>query len=72
MHATVYVLVNLLLVGINYYSYTSGQRYVWAVWPLLGWGLGLAIHGVVAFGVFDRVYQTLLAREIAKSEKHRS
>ena len=44
-HALVYVLVNLGLFAI---SSVSG-RGNWHVWPLLGWGLGLAIHGIVTF-----------------------
>jgi hypothetical protein len=42
VHATVYVLVNLLLVTL---SLASGRH--WAIFPLLGWGLGLVIHGAV-------------------------
>jgi len=45
IHALVYVLVNLGLAGINLFS--GGQR--WHLFPLLGWGLGLAIHGIVTF-----------------------
>jgi len=45
IHATVYVLVNLGLWAIA----TVTGRGPWNVWPLLGWGLGLAIHGVVTF-----------------------
>ena len=43
IHALVFVLVNLGLFAIN--TYTGGER--WAIFPLLGWGLGLAIHGIV-------------------------
>ena len=58
-HATVYMAVNLLLAAI---AFTSGRH--WAVYPALGWGLGLAIHGFVVFlvaggGLHDR----LLAQE---------
>ena len=42
IHATVFVAVNLLLATL---SLLSG-RY-WAVFPFVGWGLGLAIHGAV-------------------------
>ena len=42
-HALVFVIVNLGLVGLN--TMLGGHR--WSVWPLAGWGLGLAIHGVV-------------------------
>ena len=45
IHAFVYVLVNLGLLALN--AYAGGER--WAVFPLLGWGLGLAIHGIVSF-----------------------
>lgn len=45
IHLTVYVLVNLGLAAINFFS--GGQR--WHLWPLAGWGLGLAIHGFVTF-----------------------
>ncbi len=43
-HACVYVLVNLVLVAI---SSASGRN--WAIFPALGWGLGLAIHGTMVF-----------------------
>ncbi len=45
IHATVYVLVNLGLAAINF---ASGGK-AWHLWPLAGWGLGLAIHGFVTF-----------------------
>ncbi len=43
IHALVYVLVNLGLLLINLWD--GGQR--WHMFPLLGWGVGLAIHGIV-------------------------
>jgi hypothetical protein len=42
IHATVFVAVNLLLALI---SFSSGRN--WAIYPFLGWGLGLTIHGAV-------------------------
>jgi hypothetical protein len=44
IHAAVYVCVNALLVTI---SFISGKP--WAIFPLMGWGLGLAIHGAVVW-----------------------
>lgn len=41
-HACIYILVNLLLIGL---ASLSGRH--WAAFPALGWGLGLAIHGFV-------------------------
>jgi hypothetical protein len=42
----VYVVVNLFLFAIS--SYGLGHR-PWSVFPLLGWGLGLALHGISVF-----------------------
>lgn len=44
IHAGVYIAVNLLLAMLSAMS----DRH-WAVFPAMGWGLGLAIHGVVVF-----------------------
>lgn len=46
IHASVYVLVNLFIFAISQYGF--GHR-PWSVFPLLGWGLGLALHGVSVF-----------------------
>ena len=42
-HLAVYVAVNVLLVVVN--LLTSPER-LWFYWPLLGWGIGVACHGV--------------------------
>lgn len=58
IHAFVYVVVNLLLILL---ATSSGQN--WYVYPLLGWGLGLLIHGAVVFlvspggGLYERVLE---------------
>ncbi len=58
IHAAAYIAVNLLLAGV---AASTGKH--WAVFPALGWGLGLAIHGAVVFllsggaGLFDRLVQ---------------
>jgi len=44
LHASVYVAVNLLLATLS----AIGGRH-WAIFPAMGWGLGLLIHGVVVF-----------------------
>ena len=47
VHLTVYVLVNLLLCTIN--LLTSPGR-LWFYWPLLGWGIAVALHALRVFG----------------------
>jgi len=46
MHASLYVLVNLFIFAISRYGFGSRP---WSVFPLLGWGIGLALHGVAVF-----------------------
>lgn len=40
-HALAYVMVNLLLIAI---WATTGASFFWPVFPLFGWGIGLAFH----------------------------
>ena len=46
VHASVYVMVNLFLFAISQYGFGSRP---WSVYPLMGWGLGLALHGISVF-----------------------
>jgi hypothetical protein len=48
IHATVYVLVNTVLIGINL---LTAPDQIWFFWPLLGWGIGLAAHGLSVYGL---------------------
>ena len=41
-HVVVYVLVNSLLVVI--WAVTNSGTHFWPMWPMLGWGIGLAMH----------------------------
>ena len=46
LHATIYIVVNLLLFALS--EFGIGHR-VWSVKPLLGWGVGLTLHGIAVF-----------------------
>jgi hypothetical protein len=46
MHAALYVAVNLFLFAMSRYAF--GTR-PWSVAPLLGWGVGLVLHGISVF-----------------------
>ena len=59
LHAATYVLIIFMLVVINLLT----SRYFWAIYPALGWGVGVAIHGL---RVFDRI--PLLTGEWEKRE----
>jgi hypothetical protein len=64
IHATVYVLVNLGLAAIDL---ASGGR-SWHLWPLAGWGLGLAIHGFVTFASMhgDQLRDRMFRKELQR------
>ena len=42
-----YVVVNAFLVGI---WAVSGRGTFWPIWVMLGWGIGLALHGYNVYG----------------------
>jgi hypothetical protein len=46
VHALVFVVVNLVILALSRHGF--GHR-PWSVFPFLGWGLGLALHGVSVF-----------------------
>ena len=50
IHAAIFVLVNALLVTINL---TTAPQEFWFLYPLIGWGLGLLLHAVLAFSDFS-------------------
>ena len=68
IHATVYVCVNAALALI---ALASGKP--WHAYPLLGWGLGLALHGAAVWlaGPGATLRQRLIARERAALARHR-
>ena len=64
IHALIFVLVNGGLYAIN--SATGGAR--WSHFPLMGWGLGLAIHGIVTFVTLqgEGLRRRMLAQEVER------
>jgi hypothetical protein len=58
VHAAVYICVNLLLALLASMSDRN-----WAVYPALGWGIGLAIHGAVVFMVASGLQERLVQAE---------
>ncbi len=65
IHLVVYLLVISLLTVLNL---TVAGDYFWVMWPMIGWGTGLIIHGLTAF-VFDSgssLKERLIEKEIQK------
>lgn len=59
-HLMVYVVVNFLLVILNFF--TSPGTW-WSLWSIVGWGIGLSIHFMATF-VFDGLFKGLEKRLI--------
>ena len=63
-HATLYVLVNLFLYFMSANGEAMGRR-PWSIYPAMGWGLGLALHGIAVFvlGTGSGLRERMVKRE---------
>jgi hypothetical protein len=43
IHLINYLVINTILAVINL---TLTPEYIWFKWPLLGWGIGIILHGI--------------------------
>ena len=68
-HLMAYVLVNAGLVAIN--LITSGLDPFWAIYPMLGWGIGLAAHGVTVYMNGEGMRDRLIEEELQKLRRTR-
>lgn len=66
-HASVYLLVNLFLAFLSWRS-----SHAWAVFPAVGWGLGLLIHGAAVWIAMPGggLHARLVDRERAALQRH--
>ena len=66
VHAGVYAAVMVLLVFINL---MTSPQVIWFVWPLIGWGSAVVLHGVGAFLLADKnvVIEKLTEHELRPS-----
>jgi len=70
VHLLIYIVVNIFLFIINIVT-TPGA--LWFYWPLLGWGIGIAIHGlsVFVFGqFFGNEWEERKIKEIMNKDKN--
>ncbi|WP_421654797.1 2TM domain-containing protein [Leptothermofonsia sp. ETS-13] len=58
-HLIPYLAVNTFLILINL---TTSPGYLWAVYPILGWGLGLFFHGWGAYHTEGPAYEKMFQK----------
>jgi hypothetical protein len=68
IHATVFVIVNVLITLV---AAASGRD--WVFYPSVGWAIGLAVHGAVVFFVIGGagLHERLVQRERARLQLQR-
>lgn len=62
-HACVYVLVNAMLYAIS--SQGWGHRH-WSMGPVVGWGIGVLLHGFSVFVLGGPLREHMVQRELER------
>lgn len=65
-HLAAYVMLNGALVGINL---TQSPGYLWFLWPLAAWTIGLLFHAFATFqggGMTESMIEAEVSRELAR------
>lgn len=65
-HLTSYLIINTALAAI---WALTGAGYPWFVWPLIGWGIGLAFHAVALWLDLAKTSATGIDRETRAIER---
>jgi len=71
VHLLTYLLVNAGLFLLNLITRDGGGW--WFYWPLFGWGIGLAAHGIstlTEFGPFGHRWEEKKIKEFMEKDKH--
>lgn len=66
-HIITYILVNTVLVVINL---LKSPEYLWFIWPIIGWGVGLVFHAFSVFGnLWGKSWEERKIKEIMDKDK---
>ena len=61
----------IVMPGLYFLNMWTSPDYTWFWWPLIGWGLGLAIHGFSVFEIFNFFNPEWEQKQIEKRLKRR-
>lgn len=68
VHLTQYGAMMVIMLIINL---LTSPGYLWVIWPALGWGIGVAAHGLNVFEVVDFFGRDWERRQLAKRLRDR-
>ena len=68
-HLTLYIAVNLALAAINF---LTSADYLWFIWPLLGWGIGVVAHFAAVYIDDARARERAVNAEMERIRKRRA
>jgi len=70
IHLSVYIVVNLLLIIINF---STSTQYLWFKWPLIGWGIGLFFHAlsVFLFSTGSAIKEQMIEKEMEREAQRK-
>ena len=66
---TSYIVLNIFFFILNM---VTSPNHLWFYWPLLGWGIGVAIHGMTVFNYspfFGKDWEERKLKEYIEEEK---
>lgn len=63
VHALQY---GVVMIGLLILNLLTNPDYIWAIWPALGWGIGLLIHGLNVFETINLFGDDWEKRQIKK------
>lgn len=65
-HLLTYIVVIALLVVINL---TTSPKYLWFIWPMAGWGIGIFSHYIRVFLSSGRMMDRMIQRELEQIDE---
>jgi hypothetical protein len=68
-HVFAYAIVNAGLAAINL---VTSPGYLWFVWPLIGWGIGLAAHAAAVYLDGEHIRDRMIEEEYERLRRRSS
>lgn len=70
-HLIVFILVTIILIVINL---MTSPEYLWFLWCIMGWGIGVVFHGLKVFGIstfFNKEWEERKIKEFLEKDKNK-